>query len=126
MPRRVGLSNDLQDRRGTGSERVLPRTQHEVIAVLAERGRSHAYELKSLLRGRVGHSSVYAALSALQAKGYVRAEWAIPGDQSESSGPPRKYFELTADGREALDLSERVRARMAQDGKVSSTGNPLP
>jgi DNA-binding PadR family transcriptional regulator len=86
---------------------ALPEMQCHVLTVIAERGRIHAYEIKRILKGVVGHPSVYAALSACQAKGYVTAEWSIPGETgSEGGGPPRKYFELTAAGRKALAETE--------------------
>ena len=81
----------------------LPRVQRAVLDVLAERGRTHAYEIKRVLLGRIGHASVYAALSAVQAKGYATAEWEIPeAGATAGGGPPRKYFELTASGHAAL------------------------
>jgi DNA-binding PadR family transcriptional regulator len=98
--------------------RRLPRIQLAVLEVLAERGRIHAYEIKRILKGDVPHASVYAALSAVQAKGYASAEWEIPEDGgSEGGGPPRKYFELTALGRAALSHEHalaRAEARPAR------------
>lgn len=83
--------------------RRLPRVQLAVLEVLAEQGRTHAYEIKRVLKGNIGHASVYAALSAIQAKGYATAEWEIPeGGATAGGGPPRKYFELTAAGSAAL------------------------
>ena len=83
--------------------RALAKMQRHVLAVIADRERVHAYEIKRVLKGVAGHASVYAVLSVCQAKGYVTAEWSIPGATgSEGGGPPRKYFELTAAGRKAL------------------------
>ena len=93
----------------------LPRIQRAVLEVLSERGRTHAYEIKRLLRGVTGHASVYAALAAVAAKGYARAEWSIPDAGSEGGGPPRKYFELTADGARAL--AEPVASEVHPSGK---------
>lgn len=77
--------------------------QQAVLDVLTQRGRTHAYEIRRILKGQVGGASVYAALSSLQAKGYVTAEWELPeGGATSHTGPPRKYFELTAEGRKAL------------------------
>lgn len=80
----------------------LPRTQYAVLALLSKRDRMHAYEIKQVLKSVLAHSSVYAALSAVQAKGFVEAEWSLPSDGSEGGGPPRKYFEITTSGREAV------------------------
>ena len=83
----------------------LPRIQYAVLDVLKENGRTHAYEIKRILRGVVGHSSVYAALSSAQAKGLVQSEWVLP-DYSDGTGLPRKYFDLTAQGVRALSEAE--------------------
>ena len=85
----------------------LPRTQEAVLNVIAAHGRIHAYDIKRVLRGVLQHSSVYAALSALQAKGYLTAEWSLPEAESEGGGPPRKYFELTAAGRQLVPPQTR-------------------
>ncbi len=90
--------------------KALPRVQMALLELLRDRGRTHAYEMKRLLVGAVPHASVYAALAALQHKGYVHAEWALPEQGSEGGGPPRKYFELTAEGRQVLaevDVEQR-------------------
>ena len=81
---------------------TLPRTQREVMSVLAERGRSHAYEVKRVLTGVLGTSSIYAALSAAETKGYVTAEWERQEEAARSGRPARKYFELTALGHDVL------------------------
>ncbi len=104
--------------------RPLPRTQRAVVEVIAEHGRIHAYEIKRVLKGVVGHASVYAALSAVQAKGFATAEWSIPGATgSEGGGPPRKYFQLTAAGSKALDdarAEDRARQPAARRGQATA------
>jgi DNA-binding PadR family transcriptional regulator len=80
----------------------LPRTQEKVLALLAESGRTHAYDLKLQLRHELGHSSVYAALTGAEAKGYVVAQWEDPNDRPPGEGPLRKYYEITVAGLEAL------------------------
>jgi DNA-binding PadR family transcriptional regulator len=82
--------------------RSLPRTQQKVLALLAENGRTHAYDLKLQLRNDLGHSSVYCALSGAEAKGYVVAQWEDPYGRPPGSGPLRKYYEITVAGLEAL------------------------
>ena len=94
----------------------LPRTQTEVLAVLAECGRTHAYELKLRLKDVLGHSSVYAALARAEANGYVVSQWEEPLARPQGSGPQRKYFELTALGRAQLaaaQAGEKIRPRTA-------------
>jgi DNA-binding PadR family transcriptional regulator len=86
--------------------KLLPRIQREVLQVLAGSGRTHAYEIKLRLRDAVGHSSVYAALARAEAKGYVEGIWEEPSARAPESGPPRKYYVLTAAGLEALRSAE--------------------
>jgi DNA-binding PadR family transcriptional regulator len=86
----------------------LPRNQRRVAELLLERGRLHAYEIKQVLVGEIGHGSVYQALSAIERKGFATTEWQLPTESSEGGGPPRKYYELTALGLEILEL-ERAR-----------------
>ncbi len=82
----------------------LPRNQRTVAELLSERGRLHAYEVKQLLLGEIGHGSVYQALAAIEQKGFATTHWQLPTESSEGGGPPRKYYELTALGREILEL----------------------
>ncbi len=97
--------------------KTLPRTQAEVLAVLDQRGRTHAYELKLELKDVLGHSSVYAALARAEANGYVRSQWEDHLARPPGSGPRRKYFELTPMGRELLTAAQAKR-----DASVSSGG----
>ncbi|MCK9487116.1 MAG: PadR family transcriptional regulator [Dehalococcoidia bacterium] len=70
-------------------------------------GPMHAYEVKRRLAPDAGHSSIYAALSRAEGKGYVTSTWEALDARPPGSGPRRKYYELTALGQEALnDLRE--------------------
>jgi len=84
----------------------LPRIQREVLQVLHDAGRTHAYDIKLRLREVVGHSSVYAALARAEAKGYVEGAWEEPNARPAGEGPPRKYYVLTDAGAEALRQAE--------------------
>lgn len=44
------------------------------MEVLAERERTHAYEIRRILKGVLGHRSVYPSLSIIEAQGYVTTE----------------------------------------------------
>lgn len=85
--------------------RGLPRVQLMCVEILSTHGRLHAYEIRKLIIDGAAYGSVYQALSALLRKGLVSAEWVVSDANavpSEGGGPPRKYFELTALGRDAL------------------------
>jgi DNA-binding PadR family transcriptional regulator len=76
--------------------------EYAILAGLAHAPRS-GYDLTKWLARvashfwPVGHSSIYPALAALEAKGAVRHE-AVPSEQ----GPERKVYSLTAQGTEEL------------------------
>lgn len=76
----------------------------------------YAYELIEAL-GKTGmlttEGTLYPLLSRLRRDGLVKTEW-----RESTDGPPRRYYELTADGRRALDAfrSEWTGFRAAVDG----------
>ncbi len=54
--------------------------------------------------------SVYPALSKLEKSGLVRSRWEAATLARREKRPPRRYYEITASGREAL-AGALVRAR---------------
>jgi len=92
----------------------LSRNRQLLAELLHERKRLHAYEMKRLLAGTLGHGSVYQALSAMEAKGAVSSEWELPTAGSEGGGPPRKYFELTKLGGELLEIAQQREAAVSR------------
>jgi PadR family transcriptional regulator PadR len=70
-----------------------------VMALIRETPR-YAYELIEAL-GQTGllttEGTLYPLLSRLRRDGLVKTEW-----RESSDGPPRRYYELTANGRRAL------------------------
>ncbi|RKP45271.1 PadR family transcriptional regulator [Trinickia fusca] len=70
-----------------------------VLAVLA-RGDSYAYELVSTLSQtmEISEGTIYPLMRRLQAEAWVSTYLV-----ESSSGPPRKYYSLTAVGRRSLE-----------------------
>jgi PadR family transcriptional regulator len=72
-----------------------------LLLLLRER-RSHGYDLMERLRPFGFDSSdpggAYRALRSLEAQGMAHSSWEDPG-----AGPHRRVYELTEEGREALD-----------------------
>jgi len=70
-----------------------------VMALIRETPR-YAYELIEAL-GKTGllttEGTLYPLLSRLRRDGLVKTEW-----RESSDGPPRRYYELTTEGRRAL------------------------
>jgi PadR family transcriptional regulator PadR len=72
-----------------------------LLGLLAEQrdyGLGLAHRLAEAGFGDVPGGTLYPALARLEATGMVSS-----AREPSSSGPPRKYFELTGTGREALD-----------------------
>ncbi|WP_095202212.1 PadR family transcriptional regulator [Mesorhizobium carmichaelinearum] len=74
-----------------------------VLALLAQR-ESYAYEIASTLAERVGmgEGTIYPLMRRMQSDGLV-ATWLV----ESTSGPPRKYYRLTAAGRTAYEARSR-------------------
>ena len=82
----------VQMRRG-----VLP---HCVLAMLREKER-YGFELVQSLASIdgmvIGEGTIYPLLARLRRQGLVETTW-----QESATGPPRRYYRLSPDGREAL------------------------
>ena len=72
-----------------------------VLALLTE-GQRYGFDLVRTLGGMdgmvVSEGTLYPLLSRLRREGYVKSEW-----QESEAGPPRKYYSLTQEGRDALE-----------------------
>ncbi len=75
-----------------------------LLRVLAARGSLHGYalvrELQELGELIAGESTVYPILKRLESEGLLASRW------SAEAGAPRKYYELTADGRLFLERAD--------------------
>ena len=82
----------------------------------------YAYELIEAL-GKTGllttEGTLYPLLSRLRRDGLVKTEW-----RESTDGPPRRYYELTAEGRRALTVfkNQWTGFRRAVDG-ILQEGN---
>ncbi len=76
-------------------------TRLAVLQLVSERER-YGYEIISAIRDRtkgaleVAEGNVYPALHVLEAEGYITSTW----HEVEPGVPPRKYYRITARGRE--------------------------
>jgi PadR family transcriptional regulator PadR len=76
--------------------------QYCVLALLRDRDR-YGFELTRELAGADGlvtsEGTVYPLLARLRHEGLVETTW-----QESSQGPPRRYYRLTDEGHQALDV----------------------
>lgn len=76
-------------------------TRLAILQLVGERER-YGYEIITAIRSRTagtlepGEGNVYPALHALEAEGHITSDWR----EVEPGVPPRKYYRITARGRE--------------------------
>ena len=91
-----------------------------LLAEVEREGPRHGYALVQDLEANVKgafafkEATVYALLKEAEEVGLVKSRWA-PSD----SGPPRKYYEITGRGRQALDAATLLL------GRLRSATNPI-
>lgn len=66
--------------------------------------------------------TVYPALRRLEDNSYVRSKWEKHSIAQEEARPPRKYYELTKDGKDAL-AEARNRFRLLEQAQSPKTDN---
>jgi len=97
-----------------------------LLAVMGE-GSAYGYEMTKRLRARglsiVGEGSIYPLLGRLERDGLVDTHRAA----SKNGGPPRKYYELSRQGRKALTagIHEWEETRDAVDAVLGLAGTEV-
>ena len=74
--------------------------EHCVLALLRE-GESYAFELVRVLGARglvTSEGTIYPLLARLRRDGLVSTTW-----RESAAGPPRRYYQITANGQTVLD-----------------------
>ena len=69
--------------------------------------------------------TVYPALRRLELAGLVRSKWEKHAIAQEEQRPPRKYYELTKQGHEALAEAVK-RYRVLEQPMIASEAEPRP
>ncbi|MFN0107440.1 MAG: PadR family transcriptional regulator [Blastocatellia bacterium] len=67
--------------------------------------------------------TVYPALRRLEDNGYVFSKWEKHSVAQEEARPPRKYYELTSEGRDVL-ADARSRYRLLEQAQTPKTDKP--
>jgi DNA-binding PadR family transcriptional regulator len=80
----------------------MVRMLEPTLLLLLHQGPAHGYTLLEQLEafglGDQNPSAVYRALRDMEAEGWVRSNW----EQEQTQGPPRRVYQLTAEGDELL------------------------
>lgn len=89
---------------GRGRRRRAARMLEPTLLLLLHHAPAHGYTLLDHLGefglGGLNPSVVYRALREMEARGCVTSTW----DEEQTQGPPRRVYQITAVGDEALSL----------------------
>jgi transcriptional regulator len=93
---------------------LLAGTLDLIVLRLLQGGRQNGWEMTQSIQVvsrdalTVKYGSLYPALHRLEARGLIRAEWAVSENNRRA-----KYYELTAAGRKALEAERETWERFA-------------
>lgn len=83
-----------------------------VLGILSE-GASYGLEIARRLRADTGllgsEGTLYPLLARMRRSGWINSTW-----RESTAGPPRRYYELTSDGRAAADTFRGIWAPFAE------------
>lgn len=99
-----------------GNKQFLGEFEQMVLLAILQLGEeAHAPDVTMMLESSAGRTvsqgALYTVLKRLEGKGLVR--WSIEGATSERGGYPKRRFEVTAAGIEALQTSWGALAALA-------------
>jgi DNA-binding PadR family transcriptional regulator len=82
--------------------RPLSFTTVTVMQVIAA-GARHGFDIMDA--AGLPSGTVYPILGRLEEAGYLRSRWEAPAAAQKAKRPPRRYYEITRDGEQALARS---------------------
>lgn len=87
---------------------------YNAALVLQALTQDYAYGFEIMRATHLPSGTVYPLLRRLEASGYLDSRWEDADRAHQEGRPPRKYYEATADGRQALaEARERLQAQQA-------------
>jgi len=92
-----------------------------VILQALENGYQYGFDIMDVTGLPSG--TVYPALRRMEETGYVTSKWEKHAIAQEESRPPRKYYELTREGRDAL-ADARSRYRLLEQVQEPKNDKP--
>ncbi len=75
---------------------------HSAAAILQALANGYQYGFDIMDITGLPSGTVYPALRRLEETGFIDSKWERPGIAQREQRPPRKYYDLTPDGRDAL------------------------
>ena len=80
--------------------RTLSFTAVTILQAIAA-GARHGFDIMDA--AGLPSGTVYPALGRLEEQDYVRSRWESPAIAQQAKRPPRRYYEITREGRRALE-----------------------
>jgi DNA-binding PadR family transcriptional regulator len=103
----------------------MPYLSYSATVILQAVGNDYRYGFDIMDATGLPSGTVYPALRRMEAAGYIGSKWEAPAVAQREQRPPRKYYELTAPGRLALEealgryrLADRPKPRPAKPSFV--------
>jgi PadR family transcriptional regulator, regulatory protein PadR len=94
------------------AERDTRALSDNAAVLLQAVARGHAYGFELMEVAALPSGTVYPLLRRLEARGLVRSRWEDSAEAIGAARPRRRYYQVTAAGREALPAAlERLHAR---------------
>lgn len=83
----------------------MPRVSLSATAILLAISRGSRYGFDIMDEAALPSGTVYPVLARLEERGYVRSRWETASIAQKEGRPPRRYYTVTAIGRDALATS---------------------
>ena len=97
-----------------------------LLAIARLEGDAYGMSIRREIEERTGRGvaigAVYSTLERLADKGHVRT--VAPPSGEDRDGRPRRFFQLTSSGVEALDVASRMHHRMWAGLRLKKAGRP--
>src|ERR1043166_2122291 len=95
-----------------------PKLSHTAAMILQVMDCACVYGYSIMESTGLPSGTVYPALRSLEQSGLIRSQWEKQSAATASQRPPRKYYKLTASGKNTLEASRaRYRSEERRVGK---------
>jgi DNA-binding PadR family transcriptional regulator len=100
-----------------------PKLSHTAAMILQAINAGDGYGFSVMEMTGLPSGTVYPAMRRLERDGLIRSQWERQSIADAAQRPPRKYYKLTRDGRDALEASQQ---RYPLVAKLAAAGERRP
>ncbi len=84
-----------------------PKLSHTAAMILQALQAGYIYGFSIMEMTGLPSGTVYPAMRRLERDGLIKSQWEKQSIADSEQRPPRKYYKLTADGRDTLEASRK-------------------